>query len=42
MAQNFDSRKLWQIAVNKHFGRQNIGRLAALYSEISRIKAFGR
>ena len=32
MAQNFGGRKLWQIATNKHFGRQNIGRLDALYT----------
>ena len=35
MAQNVDGRKLWQIAINKHFGRQNIGGLAALHSEIA-------
>ena len=27
--------KLWQIATNKHFGTQNIGGLAALYSNRS-------
>ena len=31
-AQNVDSRKLWQAVVQEHFGRKNIGRLAALYS----------
>ena len=38
IAQNFGGRKLWQIVANKHFGRQNIGRLAALHSKIARIK----
>ena len=41
MAQNFGGRKLWRIAANKHFSRQNIGGLAALHSKIARIKAFG-
>ena len=41
MAQNFGGRKLWQIAANKHFGGQNIGRLAALHCKITRIKIVG-
>ena len=40
MAQNFGGRKLWRIAANKHFGRQNIGGLAALHCKISRLKIF--
>ena len=39
---NFSSRKLWQTVVNKHFGRQNIGGLAALCSKTATIKVFGR
>ena len=42
MAQNFGSRKVWWIADNKHFGRQNIGGLAVLHSKIARIKIVGR
>ena len=38
MAQNFGSRKLWQIAANKHFGGRNIGGMAALCSKLARIK----
>ena len=38
MAQNFGGRKLWWMAANKHFGRHNIGELAALCSKIARIK----
>ena len=38
MAQNFGGRKFYQIAANKHFGRQNIGGLAILYSKVARIK----
>ena len=41
IAQNFGGRKLWQIVVNKHFGEQNIGRLAVLHSKIARIKIIG-
>ena len=35
MAQNFGSRKHWQIAVNKHYGRQGF---STLHSKIARIK----
>ena len=39
MAQNFGGSKLWQMAANKHFGGQNIGRLGTtLHSKIARIK----
>ena len=38
---NFGGRKLWWIATNKHFGRQNIGGLAALQHKIARIKILG-
>ena len=33
--------KLWLITANKHFGRQSIGGLAALYSKIARIEIVG-
>ena len=41
MAQNFGSRKHWNITTNKHFGIQNIGGLATLHSKIARIKIVG-
>ena len=42
-AQSFGGRKLWWIAaVNKHFGGQNIDRLTALHSKLTRIKIVGR
>ena len=33
--------KLWQIAPQKHFGRKNVGRLAALHNKPSKIKLVG-
>ena len=42
IAQNFGGRKFWRIATNKHFGGQNIGRLAAMHCKIARIKVIGR
>ena len=41
MVQNFGGRKLWRIAVNKQFGRQNVGKLAMLHSKIASIKTVG-
>ena len=41
IGQNFGGKKLWRIVANKHFGGQNIGRLAALHSKIARIKIVG-
>ena len=41
MAQNFGGRKLWQIAVNKHYGGQSIGGMAVLHNKIARIKIVG-
>ena len=40
MAQYFGGRKRWSIAAIKHFGRQNIGGLAAVPRKIARIKVF--
>ena len=42
MVHNFGSRELWwQIAANKHFSGQNIGRLVALHSKLARTKIIG-
>ena len=40
ITQNFGSRKAWWITVQKHFGRKNIGGLAALHSKSARIKLY--
>ena len=41
IAQNFDGRKLWQIAAQEHFGRKNFGGLAAVHSKSARIIIVG-